>query len=177
MGRRHELAPCRRARNEAVTGFGVFTWHENPRYRASEAVRVFKHEKAAQKFADRENARDARLNYVVRDMKYVHEHAGFLSNPVHGSALAQGNRLYSGFMLRGAKGSRRVNVPALPKVALDIGTVTAIEYATNRGGRPATYRHSFRKGSRPLFAVSHDGKQLILLGGAFRFTHRGIVDK
>jgi len=33
------------------------------------------------------------------------------------------------------------------------------------------------KGSRPLLVASPDGKCLMLLGGRFKFTDRGIVDR
>jgi len=45
--------------------FGVFVWHENPRYPESEAIKVFKRESAAQKFADLNFI----LNYVVREIE------------------------------------------------------------------------------------------------------------
>lgn len=44
--------------------YGVFIWHENPRYPESEAVKVFKRESAAKKFADAGFV----LNYVVRPL-------------------------------------------------------------------------------------------------------------
>lgn len=88
----------------------------------------------------------------------------------------QGKRLYAGFMGRPVSRSRTVNVRPLPKEALDIGQVAGIIYATTRGGKMQLYRHDFKLHARPLLAVSVDGRQLILLGGAYRFTNRGIVD-
>ena len=38
-------------------------------------------------------------------------------------------------------------------------------------------RHEFAPGSRPLLAVSANGKQLLLLGGRYKFDERGIVDR
>lgn len=97
-------------------------------------------------------------------------------NPIN-SEMNQGINRYSRFMLRAPSRSRTLSVPALPKVALAIGELSALEYVSTRGGESVSYRHVFRKGSRPLLAASHDGKQLILLGGAYRFTNRGIVDR
>jgi hypothetical protein len=57
------------------------------------------------------------------------------------------------------------------------GHVTSIDYRTTHGRRTVYYRHDFVKGSRPLFCVSPDGQQLLLLGGRYRFTRRGIVDR
>lgn len=93
------------------------------------------------------------------------------------SKIRKAKRLYSGFMQRAPDRSEKVLVPDLPKVAVAIGHVHGIIYESDRGGANNLYHHRFRKGSRPLLAVSHDGKQLILLGGAFRFTNRGIVDR
>jgi hypothetical protein len=88
----------------------------------------------------------------------------------------QGKRLYSGFMRRAPMREQKVTIPAPPKVALAIGKVSRLYYVSDRGGREIEYRHDFASGSRPLLAVSHDGKTLMLLGGAYRFTNRGIED-
>jgi hypothetical protein len=56
------------------------------------------------------------------------------------------------------------------------GHVTSIDYRTTHGRKLTLYRHDFTQGSRPLLCVSPDGRQLLLLGGRYRFTHRGIVD-
>lgn len=57
-----------------------------------------------------------------------------------------------------------------------IGYVDAISYETVRDGRKEKYIHTFKKRARPLLAISHDGKQAYMLGGAFTFTDRGFVD-
>lgn len=89
----------------------------------------------------------------------------------------KGKRLYRAFFQRNPAQAEKVHIPALPKAGLAIGHVHGIIYESDRGGADNLYHHRFRKGSRPLLVVSHDGKQLILLGGAYRFTGRGIVDK
>lgn len=71
----------------------------------------------------------------------------------------------------------RVNVPALPKVAAVIGVCTAICYETVRDGRVENYIHEFDDSAAPLLAVSPDGRQLLMIGGDYTFTDRGIVDK
>lgn len=96
-------------------------------------------------------------------------------NPIN-SQMNQGINRYSRFMLRAPNRATHLNVPPLPKIALAIGELHALEYVSTRGGESVSYRHVFKTGSRPLLASSHDGKQLILLGGAYRFTNRGIVD-
>jgi len=65
----------------------------------------------------------------------------------------------------------------LPKAVAIIGHVDQIGYRTTHGKKVVYYKHEFSKGSRPLFCVSADGRQLLLLGGRFKFTDRGIVDR
>lgn len=57
-----------------------------------------------------------------------------------------------------------------------VGYVDAISYETIRDGKKEKYIHTFKKKSRPLLAVSHDGRQAYMLGGAFTFTELGFVD-
>ncbi len=67
--------------------------------------------------------------------------------------------------------------PVIPDVLIGIGEIDGVMYSTVRDGILERYIHEFKSKSRPLFAVSHDGKQLFMLGGAYTFTERGIVDK
>ena len=73
---------------------------------------------------------------------------------------------------------RRVDVYKvhIPKMVAMIGHLESVDYATAHGSKKVYYRHDFAPGSRPLLCVSPDGKQLLLLGGRFQFTDRGIVD-
>lgn len=64
-----------------------------------------------------------------------------------------------------------------PDVALVIGTLDAVSYTTVREGQKELYEHKFKKPSRPLLCSSFDGKQLVILGGVYTFTERGIVDE
>lgn len=65
----------------------------------------------------------------------------------------------------------------VPEAVAVIGYVEAIKYRTTHGEKTELYEHPFQRGSRPLLAVSSDGRQLLLLGGRYRFTARGIVDR
>ncbi len=47
---------------------------------------------------------------------------------------------------------------------------------TRSGGKIEKYVHEFKAQDRPMLVVSPDGRQLMLIGGRFRFTERGIVD-
>lgn len=69
----------------------------------------------------------------------------------------------------------RVNLP-IDTVAMAIGHCDGVMYTTIREGNTERYVHKFKKGARPVLAVSSNGKQLYLLGGEYNFTDRGIED-
>jgi hypothetical protein len=84
--------------------------------------------------------------------------------------------LYSNFREKKPKRLKVVNID-IPTVTACIGHVEKIWYTTTHGKEAVLYEHPFAPGSRPLLAVSSDGRQLLLLGGRFKFTERGIVDR
>jgi hypothetical protein len=84
--------------------------------------------------------------------------------------------LYESFREKKPRRIKVVDVD-IPTVVACIGHVEAIDYRTTHGKKLALYRHDFVKGSRPLLVASPDGKCLMLLGGRFKFTDRGIVDR
>lgn len=63
------------------------------------------------------------------------------------------------------------------KTGLVIGELDLIGYRAKRDGKVERYGHQFRKRSRPLLAVSTDGKQLHVVGGRYEFTEAGIEDR
>lgn len=91
--------------------------------------------------------------------------------------LVRARDLYERFTGHPGKTLMTVPKPVIPNEGLVIGKVLGIMYETVRDGRREKYRHLFAARSRPLFVVSHDGKQLLMIGGSFDFTERGIVDK
>ena len=64
-----------------------------------------------------------------------------------------------------------------PDVALVIGYLDFVGYTTVRDSKTESYIHRFKKSARPLLVSSHDGQQLLILGGEFDFTELGIVDR
>lgn len=62
-------------------------------------------------------------------------------------------------------------------VGLVIGECDGILYTTVRDGEEERYIHEFKARSKPLLCASHDGSQLVIIGGRYRFTERGIVDE
>jgi hypothetical protein len=84
-------------------------------------------------------------------------------------------RLYEDFTGHEAEYSQTIDVPT-PHTVLQIGKCDGILYETVRDGEVENYIHRFKKNSRPAFCVTHDGRQILLVGGRFKFTDRGIVD-
>lgn len=69
-----------------------------------------------------------------------------------------------------------VNVPPLPAVVAVIGECDGVLYTTVRDGRTESYIHEFASKDKPLLCVDPSGRQILLIGGRYVFTNRGIVD-
>lgn len=82
-------------------------------------------------------------------------------------------RGFENFRERKATRARTVTFD-LPSSAWVMGKVDFIGYRTTHGKRSVRYKHTFHAGSMPLLAT--DGKVLLLIGGRFHVTDRGIVD-
>lgn len=91
-------------------------------------------------------------------------------------SVRQAVSLFERFTGHEATNATRVIVKSLPKTAVYIGTCDGLLYTTVRDGKTEKYIHKFAAKDKPVFAVSPDGRQILLLGGAYRFTERGIVD-
>ena len=98
-------------------------------------------------------------------------------NPTLDAQVREAARRFEAFTGHRAQNIRKIKVPSYPKAALAVGPCLGIMYSTVRDGRAEKYVHRFGAKSRPLLAASADGTQLYLLGGAYNFTERGIVDK
>lgn len=92
-----------------------------------------------------------------------------------GAKVKKGVGLYGKFREENPEQVREVSFP-VPEVIIEIGTLDTVEYTTRRGGKVECYRHEFAQRSKPMLAVSEDGKQLMIIGGRYKFTERGIVD-
>lgn len=91
-------------------------------------------------------------------------------------SLGRAIALYEEFSGHEAVELGTVAKPVMPDVAAVIGELDGIAYEAVRDGVREKYFHEFAAKSRPLLCVSPDGKQLIILGGHYRFTDHGIVD-
>lgn len=85
-------------------------------------------------------------------------------------------QLYRDFRERVPKRIRMLDFE-VPQAVMVIGHVDEILYTTTHGKKVVSYRHPFQDGSRPLLCASSDGRQLMLFGGRYKFTDRGIVDR
>ena len=85
--------------------------------------------------------------------------------------------LYTRFSGHEAEDIGSVAVDNLPPVGVAIGDIDGILYSTVRDNVAEKYIHKFRKADRPLFVVAPDGSKLFLVGGNYKFTERGIIDK
>jgi hypothetical protein len=63
-----------------------------------------------------------------------------------------------------------------PDTVLTFGKCDGLMYETVRDGVTERYIHRFKKSARPTIGASHDGTQLVLIGGNFQFTDAGITD-
>lgn len=111
--------------------------------------------------------------------------SGFIPNPARkvlgsrkgiAAQIAQARKLGYEFSGHDPRKLRKIGVPNSPKIALAIGKVVGIAYEALRDGEVAKYYHPFKKSAQPLFCVSPDGHQLLLIGGSYNFTDRGIED-
>lgn len=94
------------------------------------------------------------------------------------NTLKKAAKLIQDFSGHKAKVLGSVPAPKIPKTAIAIGELLGVAYRTKRDGVVENYFHKFnRRKSRPLLVVSPDGKQLIIVGGQYNFTERGIVDR
>ncbi len=98
-------------------------------------------------------------------------------NPAPSADTERASDLYRRFTGHEPESIGKVKVNPLPKVAACIGTCDGILYTTVRDNVTEKYIHKFKARDKPLFCVSPDGKQLMLVGGAYDFTERGIVDE
>ena len=91
--------------------------------------------------------------------------------------IKQAARLFTDFT--GMKGAvvDEEDVPPVDDVMVIVGVCEAIAYTATRDGETASYQHEFSPSARPALAVSHDGRRLYLLAGAYRFTSHGIEDR
>ena len=88
---------------------------------------------------------------------------------------AEARKLFEEFQGRKPKADEIGKISSKPVDVLIVGELQGLIYKASGDGE--TYIHRFKKSARPVLAVSHDGKQIYVLAGAYRFTERGFVDR
>jgi hypothetical protein len=91
--------------------------------------------------------------------------------------IKQAARLFEDFTGMQGEVVDEHDVPPIDDVMVIVGICEAIAYTATRDGETASYQHEFSPNARPALAVSHDGRRLYLLAGAYRFTAHGIEDR
>lgn len=91
------------------------------------------------------------------------------------AAVRRAAGLYRNFREERPERARRVTID-LPAAVAVMGHVEFIGYVTTHGGKTHLYIHEFAAGSRPLLTAGTGRNQLVLVGGRYRVTARGIVD-
>jgi hypothetical protein len=97
-------------------------------------------------------------------------------NPSQAEAIEAAAEKFRAFTGEAGDILERVQIPER-KVFLVVGELVALAYGAVRNGVYDEWEHEFRKRSRPLLAVSHDGRSLSIVGGRFEFTDAGIEDR
>ncbi len=72
--------------------------------------------------------------------------------------------------------AEKVQIPPLPKVVTAIGPCDGIMYSCIRDGKFQSFIHKFAQKDAPLMCITETGK-LFLVGGNYRFTERGLMDR
>ena len=92
------------------------------------------------------------------------------------NSLGDAIALYEDFHDGPASGSEVVEIE-FPEMVFQVGTCDGILYTADRGDGPEEFIHEFEGDAKPMLCATPDGKQLLLIGGNFEFTERGIEDK
>jgi hypothetical protein len=97
--------------------------------------------------------------------------------PALGVQARRAAALYQRFTKQKAEPFGYVDMPAAPKAAAIMGYCDAIEYTTQREGTMQLFRHKFHRKDAPLLCVGPTGAPILMVGGVYRWTDRGIVDR
>lgn len=84
-------------------------------------------------------------------------------------------KLYKEFREAAPTSAKRVHV-RIPKTVMHMGDVEYIGYRTTHGRKVVHYHHDFAPGSRPILGAGPGRNELVLIGGRYHVTDRGIVD-
>jgi hypothetical protein len=89
--------------------------------------------------------------------------------------LKRASKLFEEFTGHDADSIETIEFPDYDTV-IAVGELSGVMYDAVRDGELEHYIHEFDKTCRPLLCVSHDGKQLYIVGGRYTFKETGIND-
>jgi hypothetical protein len=98
-------------------------------------------------------------------------------NPAPDAEMERAARAYQAFHGERPKEILQLDIPSAPRTAVALGECLAVIYRGRRDGKTYSFKHTFARRARPYLCFSSDGRQLFLLGGDFKVTDRGIVDR
>lgn len=101
---------------------------------------------------------------------------GMRRNPAARAAVTEAARrleAFTGHQARRVVLARQKTV----RVGFAMGELVGVAYAAKRDGKTDTYFHKFKKDSRPSLVAAHDGSSLVISGGRYHVTDRGIEDQ
>lgn len=165
-----------------TSGKAPLMWFDGKKFTNNDAPRIFgAHDRArgmAQQLVTRYPALHGFRVWVERPSHALLNKRR--KNP-ESPGLEEAARRLEDFSGHAAKKVIKVTARSTAREGLVIGELDLIGYRTKRdgigGGKLLRYAHDFSKGSRPLLAVSKDGKQLHIVGGQYEFTDAGIEDR
>jgi hypothetical protein len=91
------------------------------------------------------------------------------------SDVKRAQKLWRDFREEPVGRTRSVEID-IPRAAMVLGRCEFIGYVTTHKGKTYLYLHQFAKGSRPRLVAGTRRGQLLLVGGRFKVTDRGITD-
>ncbi len=91
--------------------------------------------------------------------------------------MSQAARRLSEFVGREIGEFVEVQINTDYEVGYVLGEMPELHYIAERDGEVFHFHHEFKAASRPLLVVSFDGKQLMIAGGRYDVTDRGIIDR
>lgn len=91
--------------------------------------------------------------------------------------VSKGMKLFENFVGRPADRSELIPKPEIPDALVCIGEISVIQYVAERDGKEYEFRHPFAERARPKMCVFPDGTMVLMLGGAWRFTQDGYIDR
>lgn len=165
---------------------GEFLWFDGKKFTTNSAPKYFGTRDRAKSFA----------RALVRKFKVLADYNVYVgppnkavasarhknpSWPTEQTQLDEAAQLLQDFSGHNAKRVIRMQPRSSQRTGMLVGEIDLIGYRTKRvgigGGKLVRYEHDFRRGSRPLLAVTSDGRQLHIVGGRYEFTEAGIEDR